>query len=105
MPLVLFMFAIEHVARVQRIISMPGGNALLVGLGGSGRQSTARLAAHLASVQVFQVDLSKSYTPVEWREDMKQLLMRAGGEGMPLMLLFTDTQASNHHHSTALVQH
>ena len=53
MKLILFLDACDHVARICRVLRQPLGNALLLGVGGSGRQSLARLATYISNYKSF----------------------------------------------------
>lgn len=55
MNLVMFKFAIEHVSRVSRVLQQDNGNAMLVGIGGSGRHSAVKLATFMCEYQLFEV--------------------------------------------------
>nr|KAG5711095.1 hypothetical protein BaRGS_004739 [Batillaria attramentaria] len=92
MRLVLFMDAVKHVCRITRVIRQPLGNALLLGMGGSGRQSLTRLSAHVSEYELFQIELSKNYGTTEWRDDLKTVMLKAGLEDTSVVFLFSDTQ-------------
>ena len=94
MNLVMFMDAVRHVSRISRVIRQPGGNALLLGVGGSGRQSLSKLATYMSTFQIYSITISKGYGPNEWRDNLRECLMNAGVENQNVVFLFNDTQVT-----------
>ena len=87
MNLILFEFALDHLLKIIRILKMQRGNALLIGLGGSGRQSLTRynsislnvskryirLASYIRDFNFYDIELSKNYGIDQWRQDMQRV--------------------------------
>ena len=47
---------------------------MIIGIGGSGRQSSAKLAAFMADYELFQIEVTKNYAKNEWRDDIKKVI-------------------------------
>jgi dynein heavy chain, axonemal len=71
MELVLFDRAVEHVVNAARLLCRPKGHLLLVGVGGSGKQSLLRLAAFVCGVPVRSPGISASYSLNEFVDQLK----------------------------------
>ena len=90
--LVLFRYCLEHITRITRVIALPRGNMMLIGVGGSGRQSVARLASSIQEYKIFMIEVTKTYRLADFREDLRRLYRQTGLENKPTTFLFNDTQ-------------
>jgi dynein heavy chain len=95
MELVLFTMAVEHVCRITRVIDKPRGNALRVGVGGSGKQSLSKLSASICGYEIFQITVTATYGINDFKENLIYLFTRAGVKGIGTCFILTDGQIVN----------
>ncbi|KAE9095636.1 Dynein heavy chain 6, axonemal [Phytophthora fragariae] len=75
--LVLFEDAMVHTAATARILVQPRGHAMLLGMGGCGKRSLARLAAFMTGYRCFEIEMKKDYNIEDFREDLKCMMKLA----------------------------
>ena len=95
MHLVFFEEAVLHILRIARILRQPRGNILLIGVGGSGKQSLTKLVTYILEYKPATIELSKNYGMEQFREDMKKMMEVSGVQGKNLTFIMTDTQIAN----------
>ena len=90
MNLVLFDDALDHIIKLIRILKFPKGHALLVGFGGSGKQSLSKLSVFMSRLEIFQISLKRNYKEENFKEDLillyDQIVLKETA------FLFTDAQ-------------
>lgn len=95
MNLVLFEDAMKHVCRITRIIMPSSGHGLMVGVGGSGKQSLSRLGASMNYMSTFQITISSTYSINDLKTDLQTLYQKTGVKEDDILFLFTEGQITN----------
>lgn len=95
MDLVLFEDAMKHTCKICRIIAGDQGHALLVGVGGSGKQSLTRLSSFICQYTTVSIMISSSYGMGDLKADLQKYYQRCGVKDDGLCFLFTEGQITN----------
>ena len=88
--LVFFPQTVEHVARAARVFKQREGHLLQVGIGGTGKSSVAELAAYIEYCSFMKPSLTRNYSRLEFREDIKKACVIAGVKGKRVVLFLND---------------
>ena len=90
--LVLFPDVLETIARIDRVISEPGGHILMAGRSGVGRRSCLTVAAYLLRLELISPQMTRNYDMKAFMDFMKTVLHKVGVEGTPAILHLEDHQ-------------
>ena len=90
--MLLFSEILDHLARVERVLSQDGGHLLLVGRGGVGRRSAVTLICYMHRYQLETCKVTKDYNLSQFKSDLKGVMQLAGIEGEKVCFYLEDHQ-------------
>ena len=61
---------------------MPRSNAMIIGIGGVGRSTLTRISGFIRGLQTFEIEITKSYKDLAWKDDLRKLLKQSGSKGI-----------------------
>ncbi|KAK7078013.1 hypothetical protein SK128_012525 [Halocaridina rubra] len=90
LDLLLFSEVLDAMARVDRILTVPGGSLLLAGRSGVGRRTAVTVIANFHGLRVMSPNTSLGYSIKNFKNDLKQVMQSAGVDGEQVLLLLED---------------
>lgn len=76
LDVIVFQEMLENVARVDRVITTPGGSLLMAGVSGVGRRTAMSLVAHMHQMNLFSPKMSRNYGLKQFKNDLKVVSIR-----------------------------
>lgn len=97
MNLVFFDDAMHHILRITRALRQPRGNIMLIGVGGSGKQSLTKLSAYMYQIKYRTVEVGKGFNLDKFRDNIREIMFATAGvekeKNLPEPTAFTLTDS------------
>ena len=71
LDILLFHEVLDHIARIDRVLTTPGGSLLLSGRSGVGRRTAVQVAAHMHQMEIVTPHISRTYQLKQFKNDLK----------------------------------
>jgi len=71
LDIVVFKEVLDNIARVERVLTMPGGSLLLAGRSGVGRRTAVLLVAHMHHMELITPKINRGYSIKQFKNDLK----------------------------------
>lgn len=97
MSIIIFDFAVTQILKICRILRLDKSHGVLIGLGGSGRQTLTKLSSYIMGQQPVSLEVHKAYNQDKWRTDIKKILVDACLGTKSSTLIVTESQSDNIH--------
>lgn len=69
----LFHEVLDYMARIDRVLSCPGGSLLLAGQSGVGRRTVTCVVSHMHGAILFTPKISRGYEIKQFKNDLKHV--------------------------------
>jgi len=70
-----FKEVLDNLARVERVLTMPGGSLLLAGRSGVGRRTAVLLVAHMHQMELVTPKINRGYSIKQFKNDLKTVVI------------------------------
>ena len=71
LDILIFREVLENMARVDRVLTMPGGSLLMAGRSGVGRRTAVSLISHMHQMAVHSPKIGRGYGLKQFKNDLK----------------------------------
>ncbi|KAL6447918.1 hypothetical protein ACFW04_000175 [Cataglyphis niger] len=78
MNIVVCRYMLQSLIKISRILSIPGGNVLMISTVSCGRKSTTALAAFMQQQSLFETTTESYYDLDAWRDGLRKVLRECG---------------------------